>query len=140
MTQVHGKALWPEPAGSGATPTVRRAVFRVNGARKFAPTFGATPQAALIDVYGNGKYLLVDLRTEYVFVDNGHGKATLAVNGAAPAVAVMALVTGKLTQVPVGTAPQAAQFFVGPTGKLLCVPLAARRASMVLVGGKVRVY
>jgi hypothetical protein len=138
MSQSHGSSLWQEPAGSGGAPTPVAVSFVKSGAKWIVSTTGAA-QGRLLDVLGRGKYLLIDITTEYPLTTVTGSKVTPTAGGTAAA--VMATTSAKYYAAVIGAAAQTARYFKDATrGKLRLVPNAAAETLLVLIRGKVRSY
>lgn len=138
MSQSHGTAIWQEPAGSGAVPTVAPIYFVKSGSKWVLSTSG-TQQGRLLDVTGAGKAVLIDVSAEYQLVDTGSG--VVAPNTVGAAAAVMTKVGSKYVAAAIAGSVQAARFFLDAVhGNLRLVPLDAPETLLVLVRGKARAY
>jgi hypothetical protein len=137
MSQSHGSSLWQEPAGSGGAPTPVAVSFVKSGAKWIVSTTGAA-QGRLLDVLGHGKYVLIDVTTEYPLTTVAGSKVTPTAGGVAAA--VMATVGSKYSAAALGATPTAKYFKDATLGKLRLVPNAAPETLLVLIRGKVRSY
>ena len=133
MTQAHSKSLWSEPAGSGSTPSVQRAVIVRDGVGDWTAVDGNVGTGALYSPLGEG-YDIYDLAAEVFFVSDGHGGVTLDTAGTPIAIAVSDG-AGGVTPSTDFTQPRAARLFKNSIGVVNLIPNSIAPALLIDVGG-----
>lgn len=140
MSQAHGTALWREPAGNGAAPSVVPVYFISDGAGGVTWSLSGPERYVFIDVGSNGGYTLIDKGTSVYLVSDGAGGYTISTTG--PAVAIFAddgaggvVLTSDLTRAPI------ADLYYDTGGNLWLVRRTCNRLRAVqLAGANVQLY
>jgi hypothetical protein len=134
----HSKALWRESSGSGVVLDAAPYAMRDDsGSAKWDAAANVLPRGAFVDYAG--KYLLIDLATEYALEDVG-GFYRLVAGGVAAARFVDT--NGKyLATVGAPDVDTDARVFAdGGVGTLRVVPESADRLELVAIANRIRLY